>query len=73
MMDPQELVPIATYRETTQAEIVRNALEAEGIRCEVEGPHQGALPGALSVRLFVQVADADKARRFIEEHEAGGT
>ena len=72
-MDPQELVPIATYREATQAELVRNALETEGIRAVVEGPHQGALTGALGVRLLVQAADAERAQAFVEQHEPGGT
>ncbi|HUG91294.1 MAG TPA: DUF2007 domain-containing protein [Planctomycetaceae bacterium] len=71
-MDPQELVPIATYLEATQAEIVRNALEAEGIRAVVEGSHQGALTGTVGVRLLVQAADARRARTFVEGHEAGG-
>jgi hypothetical protein len=71
-MDPQELVPVAAYRDTAQADIVRNALEAEGIRATVEGPHQGGLPGALEARVFVQAADAERARAFIQEHEPGG-
>jgi hypothetical protein len=71
-MDPQELVPIATYSETTHAELVRNALEAEGIRAAVEGAHQGALTGAVHVRVLVQAADAERAREFIAEHEEGG-
>jgi Putative prokaryotic signal transducing protein len=68
-MDPQELVPIASYSETTHAEVVRNALEAEGIRSVVEGPNQGAFTGAVQVRVLVQAADAERARAFVEEHE----
>jgi hypothetical protein len=70
-MDPQELVAVATYPETAHAEVVRNALEAEGIRAVVEGSHQGAFTGAVAVRVLVQAADAERATAFIEEHERG--
>lgn len=70
-MDPQELVAVATYSETTHAEVVRNALESEGIRSVVEGPNQGSFTGAVQVRVLVQAADAERARAFIQEHEAG--
>ena len=70
-MDPQELVAVATYSETAHAEVVRNALEAEGIRAVVEGPNQGSFTGALGVRVLVQATDAERARAFVEEHERG--
>jgi hypothetical protein len=51
------------------AELIRNELEAEGIRCEVSGENQGGLAGVLKVDVLVRARDADRARSFIEQHE----
>jgi hypothetical protein len=68
-VDPDELVTIYTAREPTLAELIRNELEAEGIRCEVSGENQGGLAGVLNVDVLVRACDADRARLFIKEHE----
>ena len=70
-MAADELVALCTYRDETHAEIARNALENEGIWSAIEGEHQGGLPGVMNARLMVRAADAERARRFIEQHEAG--
>ncbi len=73
-MDHLEPVPVLTTTHPNQAEIVKAALEAEGIPAEVEGENQGGFAGVLSVRVFVRAADADRARAFLAEHgELGGT
>ena len=72
-MDHLEPVPVLTTTQPGQAEIVKAALEAEGIPAEVEGENQGGFAGVLAVRVFVRAVDADRARAFLAEHgELGG-
>ena len=71
-LDRQELVPVHTAQDSVEAEILKNALEAEGIPCSIEGEHQGGFSGVPSIgwiRLFVRERDAERARAFLESHE----
>ena len=63
------LVPVYSARDPATAEILKNALEAEGIRCEIEGGNQAALAGVLMIRLFVRSEDAVRAAEFLRSHE----
>lgn len=51
-----------------EAEILRVALQNEGIPCEVDGAHQAGLTGVpiMEVRLLVRSEDLERARQFIE-------
>lgn len=69
-MSEEALVPIYTSTDVAKAEIIKAALEGEGIRCEIENEHQAALTGITNVRLFVLEHDADQASQFIADHEA---
>ena len=57
-----------------EAEIIKNALEEEGIRCFVEGGMQAGEAGlaGFPIRLEVAAADADRAKEFIELHRQHG-
>jgi hypothetical protein len=70
-MDPQELVTVYNASNSVEAEIVKNAMEDEGIRCFVEGENQAAESGLAGIPVQIQVAaiDANKAREFIVAHE----
>lgn len=70
-MDPNDLVTVYTLGDPIKAEIIRNALQDEGIRCFLEGHNQaGALSlMAFEIKIQVPAADADRAARFIEQHE----
>jgi hypothetical protein len=54
-----------------QAEIIKNALAGEGIRCFIEDENQAAVSGLIGVqiRLLVPERDAERAVRFIQDHE----
>lgn len=67
--DPHELVTVYTVQEPTLAELLRQELAAEGIRCEVSGENQAGLSGLLRIDLLVQAMDADRARRLLSEFE----
>jgi Putative prokaryotic signal transducing protein len=71
-MDSQELVTVYTVGNPVQAEIIKNALQANGIRCFLDGINQAAEAGLMALEIKVQVApaDADKARKLVESHDA---
>ena len=47
-MESQDLVTIYTVGNPIQAEIIKNALQAEGIRCFIDGENQAAEAGLRS-------------------------
>jgi hypothetical protein len=71
-MDSSDLVTVFSVSDPVKAEIVRNALHAEGIRCFLEGANQAGAEGlmALPIKIQVPAGDADRAAKFIKEHEA---
>ena len=68
-MDAQDLVTVYTCTNANTAEIIRNALEAEGITAHIDGENQAGLAGILEMRIMVKAADAERARGYLEEHE----
>jgi hypothetical protein len=70
-MSMQDLVTIYTVSNAIEAEIIKNALEDEGIHCEIEGGHQAGEAGLIGIEIKLQVpsADADRAEKFIRRHE----
>ncbi len=72
-MDTNDLVTVYTVSNPVKAEIIKNALAEEGIRCFIEGENQAGEAGliGIQIRLLVPAADVDRAARFIENHERG--
>lgn len=68
-MDANELVKVYTVTDPGQAEVIRMALEIEGIPCELGGEGQGGFAGIFAIDLLVRSADADRARKIIQTHE----
>jgi hypothetical protein len=68
-MDSEEPVEVYTVTDPTQAELIRNALEEEGIVCEISGESQAGFSGVLEIQILTRAADADQARRIISELE----
>jgi hypothetical protein len=69
-MNDQELIPIFTTNHAAEAEIFKNALEDENIRCSLEGENQASLSGVLVIRGFVRAEDADRAREILADHSS---
>jgi hypothetical protein len=67
-VDANEPVVVHTTNNLAEAEILRNALEAEGIKCELDGENQGSFAGILSVRILVRARDEERARQLIAAH-----
>lgn len=70
-MDTNDLVTVYTVSNPVEAEIIRNAIQAEGIRCFLDGAQQAADVGLLvfEIGVMVPAEDADRARKLIEQHE----
>ena len=71
-MDQEELVTVYTVKNPTQAEIIRVALENEGIQCYLEGEGQAGLTGIFDIEVMVKADDAGRARALIESHVPDG-
>lgn len=61
-MDQIELVTVYTADDPVQAEVVKNALEADGIQAVVDRETQGGFSGSTISLVRVQVRTADEAR-----------
>jgi hypothetical protein len=70
MSDPHEVITVYRAQNATEAYIIRNALEAEGIQCQVAETNDplAGLPLA-APDVLVHVSDADRARTIIEQLE----
>lgn len=67
-MDPNELVTIYATTKPTEAEMIKNMLEAEGIRCEVANESQAGLSGILEIPILVTAPDQARAQELIASH-----
>jgi hypothetical protein len=67
-MELSELVTAFTSNHLAEAEILKNALEAEGIRCELDGQNQASLTGLLEIRGLVRAEDKERAEEILSEH-----
>lgn len=69
-MDPLEPVEVYTAFNPTEAEIIKNMLDAEGLEATVAGDAQGGFQGATpEVAIMVHSRDVDRARDLIREHQ----
>jgi hypothetical protein len=64
-------VTIYRLSDPLKAEVIRNALEAQGIRCFLDGINQAAHAGLGAFEIKVQVHEQDRARaqEFLETQE----
>ena len=70
-MGNDELVTIKTVSNPVEAEIIRNALNAEGIACMIGNENQAAFAGvgALEIEIMTRAGDADRARKILQKEE----
>jgi len=70
-MDTNDLVTIYSAADPASAEIIKNFLQGEGIRCFLENENQGGFEGITGMAIHVQVpaASADQARKLLKQHE----
>ena len=69
-MDPTEPVEVYATSSPSEADIIANMLEAEGIEARASGEAQGSFTGATpEVTVMVHAQDADRARQLILDHQ----
>ena len=69
MSDTDELVTVYRAANPPEAEIIRAALEADGIWCRVGDPNQGGFVGVGTVEdveVLVPASQAERARQVLE-------
>jgi hypothetical protein len=67
-IDADEPVQVYTVNNPMVAEMIKNALEAEGIETELSGESQGGFAGVLNeIQILTKASDADAARAIIEQ------
>jgi hypothetical protein len=71
-MEINDLVTVYTMGNPMKAQMVKNFLEDEGIKCFLDGVNQAAEPGLIGLEIQVQVpaGDADRARHLLKANEA---
>jgi hypothetical protein len=57
-----------TTNNLAEAEILKNVLKGEGIKCELDGENQGSFAGVLGVRILVRACDEDRAGHVLASH-----
>lgn len=74
MYDSGELQEVYTTANPVEAEIIKGALQDEGIKCAIGDEGQAALPGVgiMEIKILVRPEDYDRARAFVEEHQRKG-
>ena len=74
-MDIRELVTVYTVTNPIEGEMIKNALNAEGIRCFLDGICQAGIVGigAFEIKVQVPAEAADRACKIIDAHERRAT
>ena len=70
-MDQNELLTVYTTNDANEAEVIRGAIQAEGMKCEIVGEGQAGLAGldTMEIKVVVRAEDYDGAKAFLEEHQ----
>ncbi len=70
--DPHDIVRLASASNPFQAHIWQQALQQEGIRCQVLGDYLdagiGNIPGMMA-EIWVEAADATRAAAILDQHQ----
>jgi len=71
-MDDRNLVRVYTLSDPVRAEMIKNLLQDEGIRCALDGLNAATqMPlSPFEIRVLVATEQAERARELIAEHEA---
>jgi hypothetical protein len=69
-MEADEPVTVYTVNNPYEAEIIKAALQSEGILCELDGEGQTGLSDIFPIGILVRARDADLAQKIIRQNEA---
>ena len=64
----QKIVSIYSLNDPYEAELIKNRLEDNGIRCSLDGETQGGFVGVVNIGILVEEANAERALELIRQH-----
>jgi len=67
MSSPNALVTVLKLKDPVKAEMIKCALEEQGIHCLLDGAGQAGLAGLLTIRIQVLGADRARAEAFLAD------
>jgi hypothetical protein len=59
---------VYTTSSLAKAEILRNVIEADGIKCELDSENQGSFSGIVDVRVLVHAWNEERALKALAAH-----
>ena len=69
-MEDNEPVTVYTVSNPFEAEVIKTALQGQGIFCQLDGEGQAGLSDILEIGVLVRPRDADQAQKIIRHNEA---
>jgi hypothetical protein len=57
VVETNELISIYIVNDPNKAEIIKNALQSEGIPCQLGGEHQGGFTGMFEIDVLVRAVE----------------
>jgi Putative prokaryotic signal transducing protein len=66
-MPSEDLARVCTVKNPTEAELVRSALKAVGIACEIGGEGQAGFAGVFEIDILARADDIDAARKYLRQ------
>jgi hypothetical protein len=67
-MNANEPVVLCTTTNPSEAEFLKNLLEGEGVKSDLDGMNQGSLAGILDIRILVRAWDKERATKVLASH-----
>ena len=69
---PDDLMVVYTTDDANYAELLHNAVNAQGIKCAIDGELQAGLAGigTMEIKLLVRAEDYDRTRQFVKSMES---
>jgi hypothetical protein len=68
-MEADKPVTVYTVNNPYEAEVIKMALQGEGISCQLDGEGQAGLSDILAIGILVRASDADLAKQIIRHNE----
>ena len=69
-MEADEPVTVYTVNNPYEAEVIKMALQGEGISCQLDGEGQAGFSDIFEIGILVRARDADLAKQIIRHNEA---
>jgi hypothetical protein len=66
-MESQDLVTLCTVNSPTEAELIRSALQAVGLTCEIGGEGQAGFAGVFSIDIMTKADELTEARKYLKK------